>query len=131
MERIKLDYISSAVAELINKILSSKGIPAEDKVIVATPIGETKVGSIIIPGTVDESRPKKGVIVQHGSISEAYQRQEYLFNIGNIITYGLYSGKEIQFDADEFPKEVQKELENTKFTILSLSEIAYVEVNPK
>ena len=131
MERIKLNFISSAEAELINKILSTKGIPAEDKIVVATPIGEVKMGNIIIPGTVDESRPKKGVIVQYGNISEAYRRQEYLFNIGNIITYGLYAGKEIQFNADEFPQELQKELEDTKFTILSISEIAYIEVNPK
>lgn len=131
METIKLSYISSSVAELINQILSSRGIPAEDKVVVATPIGETKVGIIIIPGTVDESRPKKGVIVQRGKISESYKDQEYLYHIGNIITYGLYSGKEIQFDTNEFPKELQKELENTKFTILSLNEIAYVEINSK
>lgn len=131
MEIIKLDYISTQVALDINSILSQKGLPTEDKILVATPMGETKVGGIILPGNTEESRPKKGVIVQHGTISEAYKIQEYLFSIGNIITYGIYAGKEINFDYDDFPKELKDILNNTKFTILSLNEIAYVESNPK
>lgn len=131
MEIIKLDYISREVAKKINQVLQKRGIPTEDKIVVATPTGESKVGGIILPGTADESRPKKGVIVQQGWLSEAYQRQTDLFIVGNIVTYGLYAGKEINFDYDQFPQELKDTLNDTKFTILSLNEIAYVESNPK
>lgn len=131
MEIIKLDYIPEGVAKEINKILSAKGIPSEDKMVVATPTGESKVGGIILPGTADESRPKKGVIVQVGRLSEAYEKQGDLFQVGFIVTYGLYAGKEINFDYEEFPQELKDTLNNTKFTILSLNEIAYIESNPK
>lgn len=131
MEIIKLDYIPEGVAKEINKILSARGIPSEDKMVVATPTGESKVGGIILPGTTDESRPKKGVIVQVGRLSEAYEKQEDLFRVGFIVTYGLYAGKEINFDYEEFPQELKDTLNNTKFTILSLNEVAYIESNPK
>lgn len=131
MEIVKLDYISKEVAQLINNILESRGIPTEDKIVVATPNGETKVGNIILPGNAEESRPKKGVIVQKGWISEAYHNVIDTFAIGNIVTYGIYSGKEINFDYDNFPQELKDTLNNTKFTILSLNEIAYIESNPK
>lgn len=131
MEIIKLDYISGGVAKKINKILSARGIPSEDKMVVATPTGESKVGGIILPGTADESRPKKGVIVQVGRLSEAYEKQSDLFQVGFIVTYGLYAGKEINFDYEEFPQELKDTLNNTKFTILSLNEVAYIESNLK
>lgn len=132
MEILKLDYLSKEVANKIYQCLSQNGIPGEDKIVVATPSDDTKVGGIIIPvGTAKDSIPKKGIVVHHGHISQAYTNQPYLYGIGNLVTYGIYSGKDIEFDYDQFPSELKGTLDDTRFTILSLNEIAYAENNPK
>ena len=67
---IDLNYISVEQALRFNEILSSHGVPSENKVLILSPTGETKSGSIIIPGNADNSKPKKGVIIQISSITE-------------------------------------------------------------
>ena len=92
---INLNYISVEQALRFNEILSSHGVPSENKVLILSPTGETKSGSIIIPGNANNSKPKKGVIIQISSITEDEAFLKKILKVGSIITYGLYAGKEL------------------------------------
>lgn len=129
MMNIDLNYISVDKANKINKVLSNQGVPSENKVLILSPTGETKSGSIIIPGTADNSKPKKGVVVQISHITDDENFMKKVLHIGSIVTYGLYAGKELELSPDIFPEDLRHILDDNNLTILSLNEIAYIENN--
>ena len=124
-------FISASVAEKIKQVLKSKGCPTENRILILSPKDqEIKQGNIIIPGQVKDGIPRKGVVIQAGEITEEYRTFNDLVKPGRVITYGLYAGKEIEFPKEAFPIELRPEFEQQKFTVLSLTEIAYSENNP-
>ena len=129
MMNIDLNYISVDQANKINKVLSNNGVPSENKVLILSPTGETKSGSIIIPGTADNSKPKKGVVVQISHITDDENFMKKVLHIGSIVTYGLYAGKELELSPYIFPEDLRHILDDNNLTILSLNEIAYIENN--
>lgn len=124
----QLNLISSYVASVINTKLP--GNPTENRVLVLSPkdINKTKSG-IIIPDQVKEGVPRKGVVIKRGEITEEYRSYKVLTEIGTVITYGLYAGKEVEFDDSLLPEEIQKLISNQTFTVLSMNEIIYAEPN--
>ena len=115
------------VTKLYHQIKQFKGTPTENRVLIISPTNqETKVGNIIIPGNVSSDNiPNKGVVVMFGDITEEYNSYSKVLEIGKIVTYGRYSGKEIEFNH----AEVNTDPENCKFTVLSLNEILFIENN--
>ena len=119
------------VANKLHDILSTRGLPSMDRILVFSP-KETEFvqGGIIIPGTSKEERPNKGVVIHHGFISDEYAPYKNLTKPGMIITYGMYAGKEIDFDPEIFKEAgLSLDLEGNKFTVLAINEIIYSEVN--
>ena len=49
--------------------------------------------------------------------------------IGRIVTYGLYAGKELEFETDKLTPGLQQLLEKNTLTVLSMNEIIYSEPN--
>ena len=130
---IKLDYISVETAEAIKSALVGRVLPSENRVLVFSP-GDEEVmsGGLIIPGNVKEGKPRKGVVILSGKLDENHLNYEELTRTGIIITYGLYAGKEVEFDEELF-NEVSKDLNQIvskgKFTILDSNEIIMAEAN--
>lgn len=124
-------FISKAVAEKIKEVLSPLGCPSEDRVLIFSPKNqEMRQGSIIIPGQVDEGVPRKGVVILSGDIQEANSSYEKLVETGRILTYGLYAGKEVDFDPSLFREAgLSLDLDQNQFTVLSITEIIYSEIN--
>ena len=128
---LNLKFISTEVANKLHDILSTRGLPSMDRILVFSP-KETEFvqGGIIIPGTSKEERPNKGVVIHHGFISDEYAPYKDLTKPGMIITYGMYAGKEIDFDPEIFKEAgLSLDLEGNKFTVLAINEIIYSEVN--
>jgi co-chaperonin GroES (HSP10) len=131
---LKLNYISQALAKKIGDYLNLYGLPSENRFLVLSPKDEFKTsGGIIVPGNAKEGIPRKGVIIQKGVLTEPdvpVQVREFLQE-GNIITYGLYAGKEVEFDVDAMGLTIEEKLqvEKSAFTVLSYSEIIYIEIN--
>ena len=86
-------------------------------------------GGLIIPEQVKEGVPRKGVIVKLGEITEEYRTYRDLVQIGRIVTYGLYAGKELEFETDKLTPGLQQLLEKNTLTVLSMNEIIYSEPN--
>lgn len=131
MNNISQRFLTEDQAKAINQSISF-GCPTEDRLLIFTPNEETKTNSgIIIPKTDKDTVPKKGVVIQMGSISEDYKSYKYLLKIGSIVTYGIYAGKEIDFNINAFSIDVKNILETNegKFSVLSLNEVIYVENN--
>lgn len=128
---IKQNFVSSEKVKLFQEGLANLGgLLPENKLLILTPKEqEYKVNGIIIPGKIEDP-PRKGVIIQSGEITEEYRTYTDLIEPGRVITYGLYAGKEIEFPKEAFPIELRPEFEQQKFTVLSLTEIAYSENNP-
>ena len=127
---IKLNYISVKTAEAIKSVLDGKVLPSENRVLVFSPgEEEATVGGIIIPGNVKEGRPRKGVVIISGKLDENHFNFEELTRTGLIITYGLYAGKEVEFDEDLFSEELNTCISNGKFTVLDTNEIIMAEAN--
>lgn len=113
--------ITSEQAIAINNLLKEKGFPSPGRLLILSPTGEqrTKTG-IIISQTVDKKDlPRKGVVIQNNSELEV--------RTGNIVTYGMYAGKEITLD--DILVKVNLNKDNYTFTILSESEVVYIESN--
>lgn len=130
---ISQNYLTMAQVKVIQKTLQQLGgVVPEGKLLIVSPKAEdTKVGSIIIPGTNKEDMPRKGVVVQQGEFPEDLRSFKDITSPGRIITYGLYAGKVIDFNHENFPLEVRPVVESSIFTILSTTEVAYTESNPK
>lgn len=123
-----MTFISTLVANKLNQSLP--GIPTENRVLIISPkeVNTTKAG-IIIPGQVKEGVPRKGVIIKVGEITEDYKTYKDICSVGRIVTYGLYAGKELEFDTSLLPEAMAKILENNDVTVLSMNEIIYSEPN--
>ena len=116
--------ISVLKAEQLANALSGKGAPSPGRILICTPKGEQKTASgIIIPGSGEKELPRKGVVIQ---VNNLELLDPHVVKVGTIITYGMYAGKEIEFSANLIPKETS---ENYKFTILSETEVIYIETN--
>lgn len=127
---IKLNYISVKTAEAIKAVLDGKVLPSENRVLVFSPGDEeATIGGIIIPGNVKEGRPRKGVVIISGKLDENHLNFEELTRTGLIITYGLYAGKEVEFDEKLFSEELNTYISKGKFTVLDTNEIIMAEAN--
>lgn len=124
----QLNLISTMVADLMAKCIP--GVPTENRVLIISPkdVNTTKSG-IIIPGQVKEGVPRKGVVLIQGEITEDYKTYKELTTKGRVVTYGLYAGKELEFDLDLFPEQVHDIVKNSTFSVLSMSEVIYSEPN--
>lgn len=124
----QLNLISTMVADLMAKCIP--GVPTENRVLIISPkdVNTTKSG-IIIPGQVKEGVPRKGVVLIQGEITEDYKTYKELTTKGRVVTYGLYAGKELEFDFDLFPEQVHDIVKNSTFSVLSMSEVIYSEPN--
>lgn len=130
---VPLKFVSKEVSESIARAIASKGgFPTENRVLILSPKNqEVKVGNILLPQTTSKDTiPNKGVVILRGEISEEYRSYKELINIGSIVTYGIYAGKEIEFNPEIF-NEVGIELnpEENGFSVLSLTEIIFTEHN--
>lgn len=124
-----MQFISTQVAKKFNEAIP--GTPTENRVLIISPkeINSTKSG-LIIPGQVKEGVPRKGVIIKVGEITEEYKTYRDLCRVGQVVTYGLYAGKELEFDQDLVMDEALAEIMgNSTITVLSLNEIVYSEFN--
>lgn len=123
-----MTFISSLVAEKFNQELP--GCPTENRVLILSPkeVNQTKSG-LIIPEQVKEGVPRKGVVVKSGEITEEYKTHRELVAVGRIVTYGLYAGKELEFETDKLSPALQKILEKNVLTVLSMNEVVYSEPN--
>lgn len=123
-----MSFISPLVAEKFNQELP--GCPTENRVLILSPkeVNATMSG-IIIPSQVKEGIPRKGVVVKSGIITEDYKTYRELVEIGRVVTYGLYAGKELEFETDKLSPALQQLLEKNVLTVLSMNEIVYSEPN--
>lgn len=121
-------FISPLVAEKFNQELP--GCPTENRVLILSPkeVNQTKSG-LIIPEQVKEGVPRKGVVVKSGEITEEYKTYRELVDVGRIVTYGLYAGKELEFETDKLSPALKQLLEKNVLTVLSMNEIVYSEPN--
>lgn len=126
-----LQFISPEVAQAIHNVLAKRGEPSMDRILVFSPKEDDIVqGGIIIPGQVKEGKPNKGVVVDSGYISEEYAPYREATKVGRIITYGMYAGKEVDFDPSIFKEAgIEIDTERNAFTILAINEIIYSEIN--
>lgn len=123
-----LTFISAMVAAQFDKQLP--GCPTENRVLILSPkeVNQTRSG-LIIPEQVKEGVPRKGVIVKLGEITEEYRTYRDLVQIGRIVTYGLYAGKEMEFETEKLSPALQQLLEKNTLTVLSMNEVIYTEPN--
>lgn len=125
---IPLKFTSEVEAfKISDKIRSIGGRLTENRVLILSPNNQEIVsGGIILPSSRGEDTiPNKGVIISIGEITEEYKTYHDLIRVGKVVTYGKYAGKEVNFD-----QKLVGELEDYKFTILSLNEILFTENNP-
>lgn len=123
-----MTFISLLVAEKFNQELP--GCPTENRVLILSPkeVNQTKSG-LIIPEQVKEGVPRKGVVVKRGEITEEYKTYRELVAVGRIVTYGLYAGKELEFEMDKLSPALKRLLEKNVLTVLSMNEVVYSEPN--
>lgn len=123
-----LTFVSTLVAKKFDVELP--GCPTENRVLILSPkeVNQTKSG-IIIPNQVSEGVPRKGVVVKSGIITEEYKTYKDQVNVGRIVTYGIYAGKEMEFETEKLTPALQKLLEKNTLTVLSMQEVIYTEPN--
>ena len=123
-----MTFVSVAVAQKFNEELP--GSPTENRVLILSPkeVNQTKSG-LFIPEQVKEGVPRKGVVVKSGIITEEYNTYKDFVGIGRIVTYGLYAGKEMEFETDKLSPALQQLLEKNTLTVLSMNEVIYTEPN--
>lgn len=121
---VKLPLIDANKAKSICNNLT--GYPTENRVLIAVLANpEITKGGIILPGQNKEDLPRKGVIVQVGEVTEDNITYRGL-KVGDVVTYGMYAGKEID---PPFKDDFEEDLTDLKFYVLSLTEIIYIELN--
>lgn len=129
MTKFNMNYISRVVAAQFEEVFTNIGIPSNNRVLILTPNAETQTASgIIIPESVKEGKPRKGVIISRG-IMDDDSVAETITQVGNLVTYGLYAGKDLDIDISLFPETLQNILSRNTLTVLSISEIIYAEYN--
>lgn len=129
-EDMKWDLISPELAGKLFKAL--RGVPTQDRIVICT-IGNDNItanGIILTRTPSDDTIPKKGVVIHPGEdISEDYQKtRSGNLNPGDVVYYGLYAGKQLDvtFDFETYP-ELKEVVDKYDFTILSLSELLFIE----
>ena len=122
--QINLNLIGKEKAEAVCRAIL--GRPTENRIVLAAYKGaKTTDSGLYIPDTAKEGVPRKGVVVALGEITEGYQTYSNI-QVGDVVTYGLYAGKELE------PIMRKGELNYNKtllFTVLSLNEVIFVEPN--
>lgn len=131
MTYIPLKFVSESVAAAIeNKILLEGGAPSMDRILILSPKDqEVSMGGIIIPGSAKEGIPNKGVVITQGYISDEYKPYINLVKTGKVVTYGMYAGKEVNFNPKIF-EGISIDFSKYVFTVLSLTEVIFSENNP-
>lgn len=123
MSKVELNLLSVEEAKWLNEKLKGVGIPTGGRVLIVSPkvTSETKTQSgLYIPQDHDKDTvPRKGVVIQVGYITKEQEVDYPGLQVGAVVTYGLYAGKEL--DVIDLPDQVT--------TILSLNEILYIETN--
>lgn len=132
---VEQNFISKEQAKEICKSLANNlgGYLPENRVMIVTPNNtDIKVGNILLPDTTDKKDlPRKGVIVQMGCLSEENIYYKDLLSIGRVLTYGMYAGKELDFPQEVFDTVKGFNMDDHTFTVLSIQEIIYSELNKK
>nr|DAV61588.1 MAG TPA: hypothetical protein [Caudoviricetes sp.] len=132
---IEQNFISKEQAKEICKSLANNlgGCLPENRVMIVTPDNtNVKVGNILLPDNTDKKDlPRKGVIVQIGCLSEENIYYKDLLSIGRVLTYGMYAGKELDFPKELFSNVEGFNPDDHTFTVLSIQEIVYSELNKK
>ena len=123
MSKVELNLLSVEEAKWLNENLKGVGTPTGGRVLIVSPkvTSETKTQSgLYIPQDHDKDTvPRKGVVIQVGYITKEQEVDYPGLQVGAVVTYGLYAGKEL--DVIDLPDQVT--------TILSLNEILYIETN--
>lgn len=123
MSKVELNLISVEEARYLNSKLEGYGTPTGGRVLIVSPIvtADTKTkGGLYIPQEHDkETVPHKGVVIQMSYMTPEQEIDYPGLQVGAVVTYGLYAGKEL--DVVDLPNQVT--------TILSLNEILYIETN--
>lgn len=123
MSKVELNLLSVEEAKWLNEKLKGVGTPTGGRVLIVSPkvTSETKTQSgLYIPQDHDKDTvPRKGVVIQVGYITKEQEVDYPGLQVGAVVTYGLYAGKES--DVLDLPDQVT--------TILSLNEILYIETN--
>ena len=121
MSKVELNLLSVEEAKWLNEKLKGVGTPTGGRVLIVSPkvTSETKTQSgLYIPQDHDKDTvPRKGVVIQVGYITKEQEVDYPGLQVGAVVTYGLYAGKEL--DVIDLPDQVT--------TILSLNEILYIE----
>lgn len=134
---VQLNYLKVNHAKDLADFLLKHGVPTENRVLIISPDNDsvTKSG-IIIPGSVKEGIPRKGVALTRGYIDECNKSYIDITDTGMVLTYGIYAGKEVEFDyLEEFLSNhpegnyLRDIIKHSKFHILSLTEVIYAETN--
>ena len=125
MVNIDFNLINQETAQLLNGAINGK--PTENRLVLAVSTTEKKSNGLIIPSVAKEEIPKKGVVIQTGPFTEDFENYANNIKIGDILSYGLYAGKQI------YPKFIGLEDETVtqglEFYIISVQEIIYIEPN--
>lgn len=118
------NQIPRSKAVTLAEHLAGNGFPTEDRILIVSPTGEqkTKTGIIISSSVDKKDLPRKGVVIQNNS-----NTQEFI-SVGSVVTYGMYAGKEIHLDEEVYDILGVKK-EDYTFTVLTISEVIYVEKN--
>ena len=123
MSKVELNLLSVEESKWLNEKLKGVGTPTGGRVLIVSPkvTSETKTQSgLYIPQDHDKDTvPRKGVVIQVGYITKEQEVDYQGLQVGSVVTYGLYAGKEL--DVLDLPNQV--------ITILSLNEILYIETN--
>ena len=123
MSKVELNLLSVEEAKWLNEKLKGVGAPTGWRVLIVSPkvTSETKTQSgLYIPQDHDKDTvPRKGVVIQVGYITKEQEVDYPGLQVGAVVTYGLYAGKEL--DVLDLPDQIT--------TILSLNEILYIETN--
>lgn len=115
--------------ELANKLFQNLiGIPTENRIVIAVSGSEQKTTyGLFIPDQAKNDIPKKGVVIKKGPTNDCPDHEA--LNIGDVVSYGMYGGKEIYPTfVSELPEIKDLSL---KYFVLSSTEVIYVEPNLK
>ena len=124
MMEVNFNLIGKAKAQEISEALL--GRPTENRIVLAVNQKEQMTaGGLYVPGNAKDEIPKKGVVVSKGLTNEDSIHES--LNIGDVVLYGLYGGKEI---VPEFKHEVEG-VKDLKYFVLASSEVIYIEPNTK
>ena len=118
----ELNLIGKALAKEISEAML--GRPTENRLVLAVnPIGEKTGGGLYIPDNAKNELPKKGVVVAKGISNDDPVHDS--INIGDIVLYGKYGGKEI----NPYMITPIDEAKDLKYFVLSSSEVIFIEPN--